>query len=392
MNKFALIALYALVVTFSIQYLFPSQKNIATTESNILLTIADDTIVIPNIPLIEVVNKTASGFILSPCKDIKITIDSQPLTDIEKVSPGFCNTVTVWPSTTHIIHLDTLSKVFASRAGKYTFSLSTPIGDRITTFTVSEPSGIRSFLTTTIYKPIYNLFVALLTFLPGHSLGWAIVIITLIVRIILLVPQHHMLESQKKLQVIQPKIKELQKKYKDDQSKLGMEMLELYKKEKVNPMGSCLPLLIQMPILIGLYWVISGISDSSNLYHLYDFFRSFAPANIDAHFLGLNLLQIGWVMAIVFGISLAILQYIQAKLSFAYQDTLPKKEEKKIEKVEWAMPDMALDPEMMKKMMLYIFPLMIGVSAYFFPLGVGLYWFIGTLFVIAQQAYVNRKK
>jgi YidC/Oxa1 family membrane protein insertase len=153
------------------------------------------------------------------------------------------------------------------------------------TFAVSNPSGIRSFLTTIVYTPIYNLFVALLTFLPGHSLGWAIVIITLIVRLILLVPQHHMLESQRKLQVIQPRIKELQKKYKDDQSKLGMEMLELYKKEKVNPMGSCLPLIIQMPILIGLYWVISGISDPSNFYHLYDFFQTFDPTKIDAHFL-----------------------------------------------------------------------------------------------------------
>lgn len=55
------------------------------------------------------------------------------------------------------------------------------------------------------------------------------------------------------------------------------------------------------------------------------------------------------------------------------------------------MPEMALDPDMMKKMMLYFFPVMIAVSAYFFPLGIGLYWFIGTLFVIAQQGYVNRK-
>ncbi len=153
------------------------------------------------------------------------------------------------------------------------------------TFDVSEPGTLRSLLTTVVYNPIYNLFVALLIFLPGHSLGWAIVIITLIVRFILLVPQHHMLQSQKKLQVIQPKIKELQTKYKGDQAKLGMEMLELYKKEGVNPMGSCLPLIIQMPILIGLYWVISGISDPSNFYHLYSLFTAFDPKNINAHFL-----------------------------------------------------------------------------------------------------------
>lgn len=84
---------------------------------------------------------------------------------------------------------------------------------------------------TLVYEPIYNLFVALLTWVPGHSLGWAIIIITLIIRLILLVPQQHMLESQKKLQKVQPKIKAIQKEYKDDQAVLGQKMMELYKKE-----------------------------------------------------------------------------------------------------------------------------------------------------------------
>lgn len=66
-----------------------------------------------------------------------------------------------------------------------------------------------------------------------------------------------MLESQKKLQKIQPKIKAIQEEYKEDKALLGQKIIELYKKEGVNPMGSCLPLLIQMPILIGLYWVVS---------------------------------------------------------------------------------------------------------------------------------------
>ena len=121
--------------------------------------------------------------------------------------------------------------MFAARQGKYLITLVSPVGERVVTLSLSPPGSIRSFLTTTIYEPIYNLFVALLTFLPGHSLGWAIVMITLIVRLVLLVPQHHMLQSQKKLQIIQPKIKSLQEKYKTDQAKLGMEMIELYKKE-----------------------------------------------------------------------------------------------------------------------------------------------------------------
>jgi hypothetical protein len=284
MNKFAIIVLYALIVTFAIQYFFPANKSATIQASNILLTVQKASVVIPNIPKIDVINNTASGFTISPCRDITLTIDSQPLTDIAQAAPEFCQTQEIESGKTVSLPFSDLSKIFSSRAGKYIVTMKTPLGDRIVNFAVEEPSSLRTLLTNIVYNPIYNLFVALLTFLPGHSLGWSIVVITIIVRMILLVPQHHMLQSQKKLQVIQPKIKELQKKYKDDQSKLGMEMLELYKKEKVNPMGSCLPLIIQMPILIGLYWVISGISDSSNFYHLYDFFSSFNPKNIDAHF------------------------------------------------------------------------------------------------------------
>jgi membrane protein insertase Oxa1/YidC/SpoIIIJ len=124
-----------------------------------------------------------------------------------------------------------LYEYFSTISGKYLITAATPFGERSVSIDVSTPGAFRSALSGVFYEPIYNLFVALITVLPGHSLGWAIVIITLIIRLVLLAPQHHMLMSQKKLQVIQPKIKALQKEYKDDQAKLGMEMLELYKKE-----------------------------------------------------------------------------------------------------------------------------------------------------------------
>ena len=157
-------------------------------------------------------------------------------------------------------------------------------------------------------------------------------------------------------------------------------------------MGSCLPLLIQMPILIGLYWVISGITDPSNLYHLYSIFGSFQPSSIVTTFFGLNLSQVGGITAIVFGLILGFTQWVQAYMSFHYT-TKDKKESKEPKKeIEPGSPEAILDPEMMQKMMLYMLPVMLAVSAYFFPLGVGLYWFIGTLFVIAQQWYVNNKQ
>ncbi len=389
-SKFLIIILYAFVLTFGFQYFFGGQKNTWTPiASDIILSVQKDSLTIPNLPHIEILNTTATGINVNPCDDVTITVNSTPLSDIRTVAPGFCESLSVAPSGKAVLSFASLAQSIAKLPWKYVVSLKTPLWDRLVTFEESVPGSIRTLLTNIFYNPIYNFFVALLIFLPGHSLGWAILIITLIIRIILLVPQHHMLTSQKKLQVIQPKIKEIQKKYKDDQAKLGMEMLELYKKEWVNPMGSCLPLLIQMPILIGLYWVISGITDPSNFYHLYSFFAGFDPKNISSVFFGLNLQGVWGVVGLIFSVILAGIQYVQARLSFAYNPPA-KKEEKKIETKTGETPEFALDPDMMKNMMLYMFPVMIAVSAYFFPLGIGLYWFIGTLFVIAQQWYVNK--
>ena len=388
-SRFLLLFIYALSLSLIVQlFFFPQENKKIATENNIILQVKDDAVTIPNIPHLEVINHTSSGFTIDPCTDIRITVDSKPLTDIDQYTK-FCAPILVTAGSTLTLPFSELHTVFANLTGKYIITMQSPMGERTTFFEMESPSAIRSFLSTVFYEPIYNLFVGLLTVIPGHSLGWAIVIITLVIRLILLVPQHHMLTSQKKLQVIQPKIKALQTKYKDDQAKLGMEMLELYKKEGVNPMGSCLPLLIQMPILIGLYWVISGINDPSNFYHLYSFFTTFDPNNISTQFFGLELHQVGGIMGGIFALVLAFIQWIQAKLSFSYNPPPAKKE---TTDTEITPAEAMLDPNMMKNMMLYMFPIMIGVSAFFFPLGVGLYWFIGTLFVIGQQAYVNRSK
>jgi YidC/Oxa1 family membrane protein insertase len=400
MNRYIIIALYALSFTLLFQYFFTNKQTEVKNTNDIILTIVDDTIVVPNSPSIEIVNHTMTGASFNTCRDITLSVDSRTIGNLSEWAPSFCQEIIVWAWEKKHIPLEELSTLLAKMPGKYILTLKTSTGDRTMVFDLSLPGTFRSLLTTVFYNPIYNLFVALLTFIPGHPLGWAIVIITIIIRLILLVPQQHMLESQKKLQMIQPKIKALQEKFgssstpeekRDNQAKLWMEMLELYKKEGVSPMGSCLPLLIQMPILIGLYWVVSSITDPSNFYHLYSFFKDFDPTAINTNFFGLDLKAIGWVVGAVFALVLAGLQYFQAKLSFAY-NPVAKKEEKKIEKKEGEIPEFALDPQMMQKSMLYVFPVMIWVTALFFPLGVGLYWFIGTLFVIAQQWYVNKKK
>ncbi len=93
---------------------------------------------------------------------------------------------------------------------------------------------------------------------------------------------------------------------------------------------------------------------------------------------------------------LAFVQWIQAKLSFALNNTSSKKPQPKVieqkENGEFSPESFMPDPQMMQKMMLYFIPVMIGISALFLPLGVGLYWFIGTIFVIIQQWFFRRRK
>ncbi len=79
-------------------------------------------------------------------------------------------------------------------------------------------------------------------------------------------------------------------------------------------------------------------------------------------------------------------------MSFHYTIKTKKETQEPKKEVDPTSPEAILDPEMMQKMMLYMLPVMLAVSSYFFPLGIALYWFIGTLFVIAQQWYVNNKK
>lgn len=199
------------------------------------------------------------------------------------------------------------------------------------------------------------------------------------------------------MQAIQPKIKELQEKYKGDQAKIGMELMALYKAEQVNPLGSCLPLLIQMPLLIVLYWVVLEITLLSNYYYLYSPLASFDISKIDTVFFGIHLLSIGGITGIILALAVGGAQWLQIKLSLPKEDDVAKLEklekkiiEKKNGKYTETEPSFMPDPSVMNKFMLWGMPIMIAGSTYFFPAGVGIYWLIGTLFMLIQQIVVNR--
>lgn len=383
------IAFFAFILTFILQWFLPKPPVNQTISSWVALTIEQKSVVIPNIPKITIHNALNENFSLNTCEDLTIFKGSQKIVDIHEKYPDFCQTVSLEPHTMKWIHLDSLHKLLAAAPWEYNVFLKKDSIENTLSFSVEQPGFFRTLLSVLIYQPIYNLFVGLLMILPWHELGWSIVIVTIIIRLILLVPQHRMLENSRKLGLLAPKIKNLQEQYKDDKATLGMKMMELYKKEWVNPMGSCLPLLIQLPILTGLYWVISSIADVSNFYHLYQVFADFDPKNIQTIFFGQDLLQIGGTMGIIMMALLMLTQWLQAYLSVKNQ---PKSQQKNKESKNSENSDIpALDPQAMQAMMLYVFPIMIGVMAYFFPLGLGLYWWIGLLFMIVQQLYVNHK-
>lgn len=260
-------------------------------------------------------------------------------------------------------------------------------------FLIEERGWFANGFNMFIFKPIYNGLILATKIIPGNNLGWAIILLTIIIRLILLIPNQKALESQKEMQVLQPKIKAIQEKYKGDQTKISEETMKLWKEHKINPFGSCLPMLIQFPILIALYWAVQIGITIPGIYYVYEPLQAFVRNLIESgeihrinSFFGLDLMATNvYYLAIIIG----ALQWYQMKLSF---DNKAKKEEgKKTKELVKKTEDNPLPNFNNNKVMLYVFPLLIAFLSISFPAGVGLYWGFSTLFGIGQQLYVNHK-
>lgn len=205
--------------------------------------------------------------------------------------------------------------------------------------------------------------------MPGHDLGLAIVVLTVIVRLIFMPLSIKAQRSQKALNAINPKVQQLREKYKNDQAAQGQALMELYREHKINPIAGCLPLLIQIPILLALYRAfIAGLNPQS-LTMLYHFVPN--PGVINSTFLGfLNIIGKNPAMALLAG----ILQFLQARQSLSFMKTAG------------ANPQMAA----LNSQMLYIFPLMIVIIGWNLPVGLILYWITTTVFSIGEQFYLRK--
>ncbi len=233
-----------------------------------------------------------------------------------------------------------------------------------------------SLYNTILFEPLFNILIFFYNIVPVKDIGWAIILITIVIKLILFPLSKSSIESQKRLQEIKPKLDELKEKFKGDKEAFGKASMELYKKEKINPMSSCLPLLIQLPILIALYQVFRKGLAGLSFEVLYPFINT--PESINSIFLGvMDLSQPNIVLAVITGIS----QYVQAKM------IMNIKGEDKNKPVKSG--DIA---GAMSKQMLYVMPVFTVFIGMSLPSGLILYWLISMVLTIAQQYYLFRKK
>jgi len=209
-------------------------------------------------------------------------------------------------------------------------------------------------------RTIYNSLIVLSS-LFGGSLGWAVIGITFLVKFILLpfsLKTHRSQILQKKLQ---PEITKIKKQF-PDQVEQSKKIMELYKQSGSNPFAGCLPTLIQLPILIGMYQVFfKGISQIETDW-LYSFVN--VPEQMSSMFFGLNLGEKSIFIAIIAG----VMTFIQMKLSPSMKNLDPSEPQAKV-----------------SQMMLYSMPFMIALIGAGLPLSISIYFIANAIFTIIQD-------
>lgn len=229
---------------------------------------------------------------------------------------------------------------------------------------------------TLFYEPVYNLIVLVLTIVPLHDIGAAIVIVTLIVKTILLPLNLSALRTQYMMKRIEPelaKIKELQKK---DPKEASQKMMALYKRDKINPFSSFFVMILQIPVFFALYFVFSKglFNDPQSLYS----FVTFPDTLHNIAFGIFDVTQKNIFIAVLAGVSSYFLAVRQT------ESMVVKKE-----KHEESFQDQFM--KSMKIQLLYVLPVIITFSAAVLPSALALYWFVSNVASYGLDVYMKRK-
>lgn len=212
---------------------------------------------------------------------------------------------------------------------------------------------------TIIAKPIFWLMIQIHQILGNW--GWTIIVLTIVIKLVFFPLSAAGYRSMAKMKLVTPKMTDIRTRFKGDPQKMNAAMMELYKKEKINPIGGCFPMLVQIPVFISLYWVLLASVEIRNASWLWVHDLASPDILLGAYNIFGFHLTVG-----ILPILMAISMFIQTKLN----PTPP-------------------DPIQAKVMMWM--PIVFSIMFFFFPAGLVLYWVVNNILSIAQQWFINEK-
>lgn len=231
---------------------------------------------------------------------------------------------------------------------------------------------------TLFYEPVYNLVAFVLTITPLHDIGTSIILVTLIIKGFLLPLNLSALRTQYMMKKIEPEMKKIKELQKTDPQAASKQMIEMYRKDKINPLSSLFAMILQIPIFFALYFVFSkGLtSDPESLY-------SFVTFPEKLHYIAFGLFDVtekNVVVAVLAGIS----SYFLAKRQTMDMGSTSSEKNK-----EESFQDHFM--KSMKIQMLYVLPIVIASSAMFLPSALALYWFVSNVISYGLDVYMKNK-
>ena len=241
-----------------------------------------------------------------------------------------------------------------------------------------------------IFRPLYNGLVGILDFIPGIDVGIAVIIFTVIIRLILFPLYKHSLLAQVKMKSVEPELNKIKAQYADNRQVQGVKIMEFYKANDIHPFRSLLLPIIQLPVLLGIISVFYKIIPAVQPDLLYSFIH--VPV-IKPSFLGFDLTTKSLVLSLFTG----IIQYLQLHYSILSRQQRATAANKAVSKDKSSA--MADTMSSMNTQMQFMIPLLAFASTYWFipwkfPQAaaiVALYWSTSTLFTLGQELYIRKK-
>ncbi len=229
---------------------------------------------------------------------------------------------------------------------------------------------MKAFFHTVFFTPLYNIFILIVALMPGHNIGLAIIVLTILVRLILTPLKFKSIESQAKQKMLAPELRRIKEQYIGDKAGESAATMQMYKEKGINPASGCLPLLIQLPVLLVLYYVFrAGINPADHKDILY----SFIPHvdSVSPSFL--------WLKDITKTDPTFILPILAGVAQFFFSRSM-------MSQIGDPTGDKGADmTQVMSKQMMYFFPFMTIFIARSLPAALSIYWVVATLVDWYQQ-------